>query len=80
MSQSSGLAKTILQATVKGNRKKEIMRRIGVKTVSRTGQRYFRCRFVCFMFGAVQCFNFTSVKVAELPPVWKRTANSAYHL
>ena len=64
MSQSSGLAKTILQATVKRNRKKEIVRRRGVKTVSRTGQhRYFRCGFVCFMFGAVQFLNVLNVLI-----------------
>ena len=43
------------------------------------------------MIGAVQFLNvlflrllwvplFNSVKVAELPPVWERAANSAYHL
>ena len=43
------------------------------------------------MFGAVQFLNvlvltllcvllFNSVKVTELPPVWVRDANSAYHL
>ena len=49
------------------------------------------CCFICFMFGAVQFLNvlilallrvplFNSVKVTELPPVWERAANSAYHL
>ena len=44
-----------------------------------------------FMFSAVQFINililtllcvllFNSVKVTELPPVWERAANLAYHL
>ena len=47
--------------------------------------------FICFMFGAVQflnvfiltllCVQFIySTQVTELPPVWERAANSAYHL
>ena len=54
-------------------------------------RRFFRCGFICFMFGAVQFLNvliltllcaqfFNSVKITELPPVWERGANSAYHL
>ena len=36
---------------------------------------YVRC---CSVF---KCFNFnTSVCLTELPPVWERAANSAYHL
>ena len=47
--------------------------------------------FHLFMFGVVQLLNILiltllcvqllkSVKVTELPPVWERAANSAYHL
>ena len=54
-------------------------------------KRYFRCGFICFMFGAVQFLNVliltllcdlldNLVKLTELPPVWERTVNSAYHL
>ena len=50
-----------------------------------------RCSFICFVFGAVQFLKvliltllcvllFNLVKLTELPPVWKRAANSAYHL
>ena len=52
---------------------------------------YFHCGLNCFMFGAVQFLNvlvltllcfllFNLVKLTELPPVWERAANSAYHL
>ena len=37
---SSGLAKTILQGTVKGKRKKEADRRIDGKTISKSGQEW----------------------------------------
>ena len=37
-SRSSGLAKTILQGTVKGKRKKKTERRRGGKTISKSGQ------------------------------------------
>ena len=54
-------------------------------------RRYFRCCFICFLLGAVQFLNvlnltllcvqsFNSVKVNELPPVWERATNAAYHL
>ena len=54
-------------------------------------RRYFRCGFICFICGAVQFLNvliltllcailFNLVKLTELPPVWERAANSAYHL
>ena len=38
VSRSSGLAKTILQSTVKGKKKKEADRRRGGKTISKSGQ------------------------------------------
>ena len=40
VSRSSGLAKTILQGTVKGKRKKEADRRSGGKTISKSGQEW----------------------------------------
>ena len=48
-------------------------------------RRYFRCGFNCFMFNAVQflslcVLSFNVVKITELPSVWERAANSAYHL
>ena len=54
-------------------------------------RRYFRCGFICFIFGAVQFLNvlmltllcvllFNLVKLTELPIVSERASNSAYHL
>ena len=53
-------------------------------------RRYFRCVFF-FIFGDVHFLNaliltllcallFNLVKLTELPPVWVRAANSAYHM
>ena len=54
-------------------------------------RQYFHYCSICFMFSAVRFLNvliltllrvllFNLVKLYELPPVWERAANSAYHL